>query len=108
MIDHGYTVRMQPGNRLVGEKPAGSWNNVAYGNWIGDSAVVQRVRLVAVSLGEAVVRLDAQTCLVRDVHQSTEEELPGTKYRTSSLEKLLQEVAAQFGPQTPSLDEKPN
>ena len=96
MTDNAYAVKLEAANRLVCEKEAGTWDNVAYGNWIGSKPVVQRVRLTAVPLGEAVVRLDCKAFLVRDAGRSTEEELPIGKYRSGQFEKLLHQVAGQL------------
>ncbi len=96
-IQNGYVARADGPNRVVCEKQGSGWNNVAYGNWIGDTPVWQRVRLTAVALGEAVVRLDCQAYYVRDRGQTTEEELPISKMRSGPYQKLLKKTARHLG-----------
>ena len=95
--EHEYVVALEGPNRLRCEKKAGGMSNVAYGNWMADSPLWQRVRVSAIPLSEAVVKLQCQAYYVRGRGETVEEELPISKLRNGPYDKLLKETSRRLG-----------
>jgi hypothetical protein len=96
-VENQYVVALEGPNRLCCEKKASGMSNVAYGNWMAGSPLWQRVRVAAVPLSEAVVKLQCQAYYVRGRGETVEEELPISKLRNGPYEKLLKETARRLG-----------
>ncbi len=95
--ENQYVVALDGPNRLCCEKKASGMSNVAYGNWMAGSPLWQRVRVSAIPLSEAVVKLQCQAYYVRGRGETVEEELPISKLRNGPYEKLLQETSRRLG-----------
>ena len=93
----GYLTAMPGRTRLVFEKEGSSMNNVAYGNWIGDTPVWVRVKVSVVHVSETRYRLECQAFMVRDRASTTEEEIKLSSVRRSTYQKLLEETARRLG-----------
>ena len=97
---HGFrSARTATGN-LVFEKQGSHFSNFAYGNWMGDTDVWERVKVTALLVAEAEVRLSCHAVMVRDRGRATEEEIK--PLRRSPYQKLLDEIAARFTTQPAS------
>ena len=94
--ENGYLVILESPNRLRCEKKASGISNAAYGNWMKDSPLWQRVRVSAVPLSEAVVKLQCQAYYVRGRGETVEEELPISKLRNGPYEKMLKETSRRL------------
>jgi hypothetical protein len=92
----GYAVRRSGPNSLVGEKKAGAWSDLSYGNWTGNPVWV-RLRTSISPVSERVFRLECKAWLVRDRGDTTEEEIELSKFRSGPYQKLLEDVAKRLG-----------
>lgn len=93
---HGYTVaQADPGN-LVFEKEGSKMNNVAYGNWLGDTPVWLRVKAAIVPMEAMSCRLQCHAYMVRDRGGATEEEITLSRFHNGQYQKLLDQVAEKF------------
>jgi hypothetical protein len=90
--DHGYKLSRKSTFGLVFEQQASNLNNLAYGNWIGDQPVWQRVKVEIIALSDAHYRLQCHAFLVRDRNGPTEEELH-VRFRSSPFQNLMDQVA---------------
>lgn len=93
--EEGYRFVGQERGKLIFERKAGGFSNLAYGNWM-DSTVCVRVRVGIASLDEGSFRLECAPVMVRDSGTSSEEELEHVRFRRSPMQKLLDEVARRL------------
>ncbi len=91
-----YTVAKRTLTNLVFEKEGSSMQNVAYGNWIGDTPIWVRVKVSIVTTGETKCRLECHAFLLRGRGESTEEEIHISHFRSGPYQKLLDEVAKRL------------
>ena len=96
--EHGYKLAKPGLTRLVFERQGSTMDNLAYGNWIGDTPVWVRVKASIVPVAEAVFRLQCEAFLVRDAGSPIiEEEIKISHLRSGPYQKILDEVARRFG-----------
>ena len=93
---NGYQTVQTDSARFVFEKQGSGMNNLAYGNWLGDTPIWIRVKATIVPAGEMTFRLQCSACLVRDLGSASEEELPLSKVHKGKYQKLLEQVAVKF------------
>jgi hypothetical protein len=98
---HGYKVAAAGRKGLVFEKEGSTWSNLAYGSWLGDTPVWERVKVAIEPVAEAAFRLQCQAYRVQDRGGALEEETKIGQAHARPYEKLLEEVAARFRPSTP-------
>lgn len=92
----GYTVA-QPGlTRLVFEKRGSKMDQIAYGNWMGETGVWVRVKAAIVPVREGVFRLQCEGFTLRDRGGTMEEEI--RVRRKGTWQEMLDEVARRLKP----------
>ncbi len=93
--EKGYLVAHGGLTNLVFEKKAGEMSNIAYGNWLGDTPVWERVKADIMPVGETVCQLECTAFLIRDKGGATEEEIRLSKLHRGPYQKLLEQVAGR-------------
>ena len=93
---HGYTLAQDRKGELVLEKRAGAWDNVAYGDWPGDTPIWIRLKISVTAIPDLAVRLQCRAVRVQDRAGPTEEEVSIGPARHGPYQKLLDEVAKRF------------
>ncbi len=93
---HGYDVSQSPRNRLICEKPASKWTDLAYGGWGGDAPLYLRVAVSIVPVADQTCRVECQVYRVEDRGGPTEKAMPLGKSHSGNYQKLLEEIAGRF------------
>ncbi len=88
--------------KLVFEKIASHFDQLAYGSWVEGTPVWLRARVELMPIGEARYRLDCHAYFVRDIRGPLEEELQGSHPRRSTYQKMLDEAARRLQSQPPA------
>jgi hypothetical protein len=94
--DQGYRLAHKSTFGLVFEQQGSNLNNLAYGSWIGDQPVWQRVTVDVIALSEGRYRVQCHVVLVRDRSGPTEEEL-NVRFRSGPFQKMMDEIARRLG-----------
>jgi hypothetical protein len=94
--EHGYILARTGMTKFVFEQKGSSWNNLAYGNWIGDTPIWIRVKVAVVPVVEATYRIECHAFMLRGRGESTEEEIRITGLHSGPYQKLLDEVAGRL------------
>jgi len=84
------------GAELVFEREGSQWDQVAYGDNIGDGTVVNRVRAQVIDLGGGVCRVQCTAYVVRDAGSSTEDEVRLHAPRSGHYRDLLDQVVQRL------------
>jgi hypothetical protein len=95
--EHGYKLTQPGPTRLVFEKPASKMDNLAYGNWVGDTPIWVRIKVAIVPFTEAVFRLQCEAFLVRDKGSTVAEEIQISRVRARPYKKMLEATARRLG-----------
>jgi hypothetical protein len=98
---HGYKAAEVGRTALVFEKKGTSLSNLAYGSWLGDTPIWERVKVTIVPVAEMAFRLQCQAYRVQDKGGAIEEEVKIGSLHAHPYQKLLEEVAARFQPAAP-------
>ncbi len=93
----GYAFAGGQRPEMVFEKEANRWDQIAYGNWVGEGSVWLRVRAEVVSLSADSFRLQCQAYKVRNKgDQFAEQEVRISSAHRKPYQALLDKVLAQM------------
>ena len=98
----GYQVINSNPSSLVFEKKGTSFDNFAYGGWLGDEGVWIRVKGAIVPAGEMTFRLECSAYRVLDRNGSVEEENAVGRSGRKPYQKLLDKVAQRLNTKPPA------
>ncbi len=98
---HGYTVTESGKNKLLCDKPASGWTELAYGGW-GDTSLFIRVAVSIIAVPGETCRLEAQAYRLEDRGTAAEHAIPLTRMHSGAYQKLLDDVARRFKSQAQS------
>ena len=94
--ENGYkVVQLQP-TGLIAEKQGSRMNDIAYGDWLGDSPVWVRVELSIRQISETICGVQCRAYIVRDYGAASEEQLKLSHLQSGPCKKILDEVAARL------------
>ncbi len=93
---HEFSVVQRRPEAMVFEKPASKLRNFAYGGWVDEAPVFIRVKASVTPSAPETVRLSCRAFMVQDKGSPIEEEKPISSGRSSTYQKLLDEVAKRF------------
>jgi hypothetical protein len=93
--EDGFTVTSPSPSRLVCEREGSRLDNLAYGDWMGDSSVAERVKVEILALANLKYRVQCNAFMVRDPH-GLEDEVKLRNTHRLPYQNLLDKVAARL------------
>jgi len=93
----GYTAAGLQRSEMVFEKEGSRWDQIAYGSWVNDASVWNRVRVSMVPLAADTIRLQCQAFKVRNKGDPlTEEEVRIGNSHRKHYQALLDKVVERL------------